>query len=50
VDLLRQLLGSRSHAGPQHPPIPGVHNSGSVQSPGAARLKDASQYGKLEAM
>jgi hypothetical protein len=37
------------HAGPQHPPIPGVHNSGSVQSPGAARLKDASQYGKLEA-
>ncbi|UYY60276.1 cellulase family glycosylhydrolase [Sphingomonas sp. S2-65] len=36
-------------AGPQHPPIPGVHNSGSVQSPGAARLKDASQYGKLEA-
>jgi hypothetical protein len=36
-------------AGPQHPPIPGVHNSGSVQSPGEARLKDASQYGKLEA-
>ncbi|MDV3459383.1 cellulase family glycosylhydrolase [Sphingomonas sp. HF-S4] len=36
-------------AGPQHPPIPGVHNSGSVQSPGADRLKDASQYGKLEA-
>src|SRR5215469_1984921 len=22
------------HLGPQHPPIPGVHNSGSVQSPG----------------
>lgn len=36
-------------AGPQHPPIPGVHNSGSAQSPGAARLRDASQYGKLEA-
>jgi hypothetical protein len=35
-------------AGPQHPPIPGVHNSGWVQAPGAARLKDASQYGKLE--
>jgi hypothetical protein len=35
-------------AGPQHPPIPGVHNSGWVQSPGAARLKDESQYGKLE--
>jgi hypothetical protein len=35
-------------AGPQHPPIPGVHNSGWVQSPGAARLKDASQYDKFE--
>ncbi|MES2444132.1 MAG: cellulase family glycosylhydrolase [Pseudomonadota bacterium] len=35
-------------AGPQHPPIPGVHNSGWVQAPGAARLKDAGQYGKLE--
>ncbi|MDG2534143.1 cellulase family glycosylhydrolase [Sphingomonas sp. HITSZ_GF] len=35
-------------AGPQHPPIPGVHNSGWVQAPGAARLKDESQYGKLE--
>ncbi|WP_025560270.1 cellulase family glycosylhydrolase [Sphingomonas sp. UNC305MFCol5.2] len=35
-------------AGPQRPPIPGVHNSGWVQSPGAARLKDASQYDKFE--
>lgn len=35
-------------AGPQRPPIPGVHNSGWVQAPGAARLKDASQYGKFE--
>lgn len=34
--------------GPQHPPIPGVHNSGWVQAPGAARLADASQYDKLE--
>lgn len=34
--------------GPQHPPIPGVHNSGWVQAPGAARLADRSQYGKLE--
>jgi hypothetical protein len=34
--------------GPQHPPIPGVHNSGWVQAPGAARLADTSQYGKLE--
>ena len=28
------------HLGPQHPPIPGVHNSGWVQSPGKARLLD----------
>src|SRR3954470_20174811 len=34
-------------AGPQHPPIPGVHNSGWVQAPGRARLEDASQYPKL---
>jgi len=34
--------------GPQHPPIPGVHNSGWVQAPGAARLADRSQYGKLQ--
>ncbi len=26
--------------GPQHPPIPGVHNSGWVQSPGQTALKD----------
>lgn len=36
-------------AGPQHPPIPGVHNSGWVQAPGAARLADRAQYGRLEA-
>ena len=34
--------------GPQRPPIPGVHNSGWVQGPGAARLADKSQYPKLE--
>jgi len=28
------------HLGPQHPPIPGVHNSGWVQSPGKKRLMD----------
>lgn len=28
------------HLGPQHPPIPGIHNSGWVQSPGDARLLD----------
>jgi hypothetical protein len=37
------------HLGPQHPPIPGIHNSGWVQSPGAAALADASQYPRLKA-
>jgi len=36
-------------SGPQRPPIPGVHNSGWMQAPGAARLADKSQYHKLEA-
>jgi cellulase (glycosyl hydrolase family 5) len=35
--------------GPQHPPIPGVHNSGWVQSPGAAALEDRGQEPRLEA-
>ena len=35
--------------GPQHPPIPGVHNSGWVQAPGAVILADPAQYPKLEA-
>jgi hypothetical protein len=34
--------------GPQHPPIPGVHNSGWVQAPGAVILADPSQYARLE--
>ncbi len=34
--------------GPQHPPIPGVHNSGWVQAPGAAVLADPTQYPRLE--
>lgn len=33
--------------GPQHPPIPGVHNSGWVQSPGLA-LADQSQQPRFE--
>lgn len=33
--------------GPQHPPIPGVHNLGWVQSPGEPVLKDPSQYPRL---
>ncbi len=36
------------HLGPQHPPIPGVHNSGWVQSPGKARLLDAAVEPELE--
>ena len=35
--------------GPQHAPVPGVHNSGWVQSPGKAGLADAANYPKLEA-
>jgi hypothetical protein len=35
--------------GLQHPPIPGVHNSGWVQSPGANALIDPKQYPRLEA-
>ena len=35
--------------GPQHAPRPGVHNSGWVQSPGAAALEDESQYPRLRA-
>jgi len=35
--------------GPQHPPIPGVHNSGWVQSPGAKALADPGQVPRLKA-
>jgi hypothetical protein len=34
--------------GPQHAPTPGVHNSGWVQSPGAAALQDPAQYPRLK--
>jgi hypothetical protein len=37
------------HLGPQRAPRPGVHNSGWVQSPGAAALSDPKQYPRLEA-
>ncbi len=37
------------HLGPQHPPIPGVHNSGWVQSPGKQRLLDTSVEPQLKA-
>ncbi len=35
--------------GKQHDPRPGVHNSGWLQSPGAAALQDPAQYPRLEA-
>jgi hypothetical protein len=35
--------------GLQHPPIPGVHNSGWVQSPGGKALTDPEQYPRLKA-
>jgi hypothetical protein len=34
--------------GTQHSPVPGVHNSGWVQAPGRAILRDPSQYGRLK--
>jgi len=34
--------------GVQHPPIPGVHNSGWVQGPGAKAMADPAQYPRLE--
>ncbi len=37
------------HLGKQHAPVPGVHNSGWVQSPGAKALADPAQYPRLEA-
>jgi hypothetical protein len=37
------------HLGPQHPPIPGIHNSGWVQSPGKERLLDVAGEYKLKA-
>ena len=37
------------HLGPQHPPIPGVHNSGWVQSPGKERLLSKADEPKLRA-
>lgn len=35
--------------GPQHPPIPGVHNSGWVQAPGRVELADPADYPALKA-
>lgn len=38
---------SDPHPGPQHPPIPGVHNSGWVQSPGGPELSNSAYEPKL---
>ncbi len=35
--------------GPQHAPIPGIHNSGWVQSPAAHALEDTREYSRLQA-
>jgi hypothetical protein len=37
------------HLGPQHPPIPGTHNSGWVQSPGKERLMNRAAEPELKA-
>ena len=37
------------HLGPQHPPIPGIHNSGWVQSPGKERLLSIADEPQLRA-
>jgi len=37
------------HLGRQHPPVPGIHNSGWVQSPGAKALDDPAQAPRLKA-
>jgi hypothetical protein len=36
------------HLGPQHAPVPGIHNSGWVQSPGTKALEDPAQYPRLK--
>jgi hypothetical protein len=36
------------HLGLQHPPVPGIHNSGWVQSPGAKALSDPDQIPRLK--
>src|ERR1700745_451669 len=47
--LFDSCLDPLPHLGLQHPPIPGVHNSGWVQSPGAAALADPNQVPRLMA-
>jgi len=47
--LFDSVWDPRAQLGRQHAPVPGVHNSGWVQSPSAAALTDPGQYPRLEA-
>jgi hypothetical protein len=47
--LLDSVWDPSPHLGRQHAPVPGVHNSGWVQSPGAVTLADPGEYPRLEA-
>lgn len=47
--LFDSVWDPKPHLGKQHAPVPGVHNSGWLQSPGAAALSDPGQYPRLEA-
>jgi len=46
--LFDSVWDPQPHLGKQRGPTPGVHNSGWVQSPGAAALRDLSQSPRLE--
>lgn len=47
--LFDSVWNPKPHLGRQPEPLPGVHNSGWVQSPGADELADPTSYPKLEA-
>ena len=47
--LFDSCWGPNPHLGPQHPPIPGVHNSSWVQSPGQQRLLDPANDAQVKA-
>jgi hypothetical protein len=47
--LFDSVWDPRPHLGTQHAPVPGVHNSGWVQSPSAAALSDPAEYPRFEA-
>ena len=47
--LFDSCWGTDPKLGPQHPPIPGIHNSGWVQSPGKQRLLDQAVEPELAA-